>query len=93
MMGLSRCTTCHMSVYAGSHSFKAYGPEGTLKYMTETNGMGNSCAAGCHNNKVDVFNIGVKGSATGWGNAFDEKLSNKLKTYFGENGIWWKTEN
>lgn len=92
MMGLSRCTGCHMSVYAGSHSFKAYGPEDTLEYIAEPNGMGNSCAAGCHNNRTDVFNIGVKGTASGWGNAFDATLANKLKTYFGENGSWWKTQ-
>lgn len=89
MMGLSRCVGCHMSVAAG-HSFHAIGPEETLKYQ-DKGGMANSCANGCHNNRVDIFNIGVKGSASGWNNPFDVKLSNKLKVYFGENGIWWKT--
>ena len=92
MMGLSNCVGCHMSVYAGSHSFKAYGPEETLKYKDDaTMGMGNSCAAGCHNNRVDIFGIGVKGSASTWNTPFDVKLSNSLKYYYGENGIWWKT--
>lgn len=87
MLGLSRCTTCHMAV---SHSFDAIGPEETLKYQ-DKGGMANSCAAGCHNNRVDVFNVGVKGAASGWANAFDVKLSNLLKAYYGENGTWWKT--
>jgi hypothetical protein len=91
MMGLSRCTGCHMSVYSGSHQFTAVGPEQTLKYQ-DKGGMANSCAAGCHNNKVDVFGLGVKGTASGWANPIDVKLSNELKTYFGENGIWWKTD-
>jgi len=88
-MGLSRCTGCHMSVSAG-HSFNAISPEETLKYQ-DKGGMANSCASGCHNNRVDIFNLGVKGTATTWNNPFDVKLSNALKLYYGENGTWWKT--
>jgi doubled CXXCH motif protein len=88
MMGLSRCTGCHMSV---GHNFDAISPEQTLKYQ-DKGGMANSCASGCHNSKVDVFNLGVKGTASGWANTFDVKLSNALKTYFGEGGTWWDTK-
>ena len=87
-MGLSRCTGCHMSV---GHNFDAISPDETLKYQ-EKGGMANSCAAGCHNSKVDVFNLGVKGTASGWANSFDVKLSKALKTYFGEGGVWWDTK-
>lgn len=87
LMGLSRCTDCHMA--AAGHTFKAISPETTLKYQ-DKGGMPNTCAAGCHNSRVDVFGIGVKGTATGWNNTFDVTLSNVLKTYYGENGTWWK---
>ncbi len=88
LMGLSRCIGCHMSV---GHNFDAISPELTLKYQ-DKGGMANSCAAGCHNNKVDVFGLGIKGTASGWANSFDVKLSNALKTYFGEGGTWWDTK-
>jgi hypothetical protein len=88
MMGLSRCTGCHM--VGGMHYWTAISPEETLKYQ-EKGGMTNSCAAGCHNNKVDIFNVGVKGTASGWANPFDVKLSKALKVFFGEGGIWWNT--
>lgn len=91
MMGLSRCTGCHMSVYAGSHQFTPVSPEETLKYQ-DKGGMANSCT-GCHNNGVNVFGLGVKGSATTWNNPFDANLAKTLKYYYGENGIWWKTND
>jgi len=91
MMGLSNCVGCHMSVITGSHSFAAVSPDETLKYQ-DKGGMSNSCANGCHNNRVDIFNIGVKGSKTGWANEFDVKLSKELQKYFGKDGIWWKTK-
>ena len=89
IMGLSNCIHCHMSVAAG-HSFDAISPEETLKYQ-EKGGMANSCAAGCHNNMVDVFKLGIKGTATTWNNPFDVKLANELKKFYGENGSWWQT--
>ena len=89
IMGLSNCTGCHMA--AAGHTFKVISPEETLKYQ-DKGGMPNTCAAGCHNNKVDIFNIGVKGSATGWNNKFDVTLSNYLKAYYGEGGKWWDTK-
>ena len=89
MLGLSRCTGCHMA--AAGHTFKAISPEATLQYQ-EKGGMPNTCASGCHNNRVDVFNVGVKGSATTWNNTFDVTLSNLLKAYYGEGGKWWNTK-
>ena len=95
VMGLSRCTDCHMS--AGQHSFNAISPEETLKYQ-DKGGMPNSCAMGCHNNRVDVFNIGVKdpdksvAANSKWNNAIDVNLSNLLKAYYGEGGKWWDTK-
>ncbi|HEV2720031.1 MAG TPA: cytochrome c3 family protein, partial [Thermoanaerobaculia bacterium] len=89
MMGLSNCTGCHMSFETG-HTFKAVSPELTLKYQ-DKGGMPNSCASGCHNNKVDVFGLTVKGTATTWNNPFDVNLSKALKVYFGDGGKWWDT--
>jgi len=89
-MGLSRCTGCHMSFETG-HTFQAMSADLTLKYQ-DKGGMPNSCASGCHNNKVEVFGLGaIKGTATTWNNPFDVKLSNSLKFYFGEGGKWWDT--
>jgi mono/diheme cytochrome c family protein len=98
-MGLSRCTGCHM---AAGHNFDVISPAMTLKYTTTGRGMINSCAASCHNNKVDVWGFGFKGtiglnpSTTGtnvstWINPFDIKLATKLKVYFGDGGTWWNT--
>ena len=90
MMGLSNCTGCHMSSASG-HSFKAVSPELTLKYQ-DKGGMPNSCASGCHNNRVDIFNAGVKGSANTWNNKFDVTLATYLKAYYGDGGKWWNTK-
>ena len=98
-IGLSRCTGCHM---AAGHNFDAISPDMTLKYATVGQGMLDSCAAGCHNNKVDVWGYGIKGtrglqpsimgtSISTWNNPFDLTLATKLKAYFGDGGVWWNT--
>ena len=93
IMGLSRCTGCHM---AAGHNFDAISPEATLQYkdvkVGSTQGMINSCAAGCHNSRVDIYSYGIKGTQTGWANPFDLKLATSLKGYFGEGGVWWDTK-
>ena len=93
IMGLSNCTGCHMTA---GHTFKAISPEMTLQYkdvkVGNTTGMINSCANGCHNNRVDIYNYGIKGTQTGWANPFDLKLATALKAYFGEGGAWWDTK-
>ena len=93
LMGLSRCTGCHMNA---GHTFNAISPEMTLKFKDQkvgsTQGMINSCANGCHNQKVDIFSYGVKGTQTGWANPFDLKLATALRAYYGEGGAWWDTK-
>ncbi|HUK36857.1 MAG TPA: hypothetical protein VLV86_23240 [Vicinamibacterales bacterium] len=89
IMGLSNCTGCHMA--AAGHTFKVISPQVTLQYQ-DKGGVPNTCAAGCHNNRVDIFNVGVKGSATTWNNQFDVTLSNLLKAYYGDGGKWWDTK-
>ena len=91
LMGLGRCTGCHMSTGSGAHSWRAVGPEMTLKYQ-DKGGMPNSCGNGCHNNLVNVFGMGVKGAATTWDNKFDKDLANILKKYYGTGGTWWDTK-
>lgn len=90
MMGLSRCTGCHMS--AGGHSFDVLGPESTLQYSDKGTGMANSCANGCHNTQVNIFGLGIKPSAAGYNNPFDLSLAKSLKPYFGDGGSWWNTK-
>ena len=89
-MGLSRCTTCHMST-TGGHSWRAVGPEMTLKYQAQ-GGMPNACGSGCHNNLVNVFGLGLKGTATTWDNKFDKDLATILQKYYGNGGTWWDTK-
>lgn len=88
-MGLSNCTGCHMSSASG-HTFKAISPDATIKYADQ-GGMANSCANGCHNSRVDMFGIGVKGT-TGYAGAWDVNLAKQLQKYYGEGGIWWNTK-
>jgi hypothetical protein len=88
MMGLSRCTTCHMTSASG-HSFDAISPELTLKYADK--GMANSCANGCHNTRVNIFNLGIKTSTT-YNAPFDLNLAKALKPYFGDGGAWWNVK-
>jgi len=90
MMGLSRCTGCHMT--AGGHSFDVLGPEETIKYADKGTGMANSCANGCHNTQVNLFNLGIKGTVSGYNNPFDISLAKALKPFFGEGGAWWNTK-
>jgi hypothetical protein len=70
MLGLSRCTTCHMAPMAGhgtiegfSHSFLVARPEDTIA-LADAPGTGNtfgatgnvnSCSASCHRGKVIIW--------------------------------------
>jgi len=92
MMGLSNCTGCHMSS-AGGHTFKAISPDNTIKYADAqygTGGMANSCATGCHQTRVDIFNVGVK-TTTSYAAPWDVTLAKFLQKYYGDGGIWWNT--
>ncbi len=88
IMGLSRCIGCHMTSASG-HNFEALSPELTLQYSEK--GMANSCANGCHNTNVNIFNLGIKTTTT-YNAPFDLSLAKALKPYFGEGGTWWNTK-
>jgi len=104
MMGLSRCTTCHMSA-GGGHTWFATAPENTVKYATSglTNattgkyvGYPNACAQSCHAGMVNIFGLGydaaaVAGTTVDWTGAFEVSLATKLEYYYGPGGTWWNT--
>jgi hypothetical protein len=93
MMGLSNCVTCHMSTTGNQHSFKAMGPEATLKFQAQ-GGQPNSCAGGaavgCHNSLVNLFGLGLK-SGTAWNTTYDQSLAKTLQKFYGPGGTWWNT--
>jgi len=99
IMGLSRCTQCHMSKVSksalkydiNSHVFDAIPPELTLKYQ-EQGGMPSSCAASCHSLRVNVWGFGINPEWGVWNNDFEVMNANELMEYFGPGGQWWDTE-
>lgn len=104
LMGLSRCTQCHMATTQGpdaaevlhGHTFEAIPPQKTLKYQDQ-GGMPNSCALSCH---ATLVNASLVGSATPgltsdistWDKQFDKDLATALMNYYGPNGVWWKLD-
>ena len=98
LMGLDRCTECHMPRVAvsavpydiRSHVFDAIPPEQTLKYQ-EQGGMPNSCAVSCHSRKANVFGLGIDPDIGNWTQSFDRTTARILENYFGPGGIWWDT--
>ncbi len=98
MMGLSRCTTCHMSATAG-HTWFATKPQDTLTYMasgvkdSKGNYVGypNACADSCHNSLVNVFGLGLNPNPATWTKDYDKNLATVLQTYYGPGGTWWNT--
>lgn len=99
MMGLARCTLCHMPTMSGhgsltlpSHSFEAVSPEKTLMYQAE-GGMPNSCAISCHDQKVNIFGLGLDPNTrnTVWNEQFDVDQATMLQKYYGPGGLWWDT--
>lgn len=98
-MGLARCTLCHMPTMSGhgtltlpSHSFEAVSPEKTLMYQAE-GGMPNSCAISCHDQKVNIFGLGLDPNTNNsvWNEPFDVDHATELQKYFGPGGMWWDT--
>ncbi len=97
LLGLSRCTTCHMpkvgkSAVAydiASHTFEAIPPGKTVQYNAQ-GGMPNSCSA-CHRDLARLFGQPVDTSFTDWSEPADVAVAQWLETYFGPNGIWWAT--
>jgi hypothetical protein len=104
IMGLSRCTLCHMATTQGpdaalvlhGHTFEAIPPQKTLKYQDQ-GGMPNSCALSCH---ATLVNAALVGSATPgltsdistWNKQYDQDLANALLKYYGPNGVWWQLD-
>jgi hypothetical protein len=99
IMGLSRCTQCHMAMTQGpdaalalhGHTFEAIPPQKTLKYQ-DAGGMPSSCALSCHASRVDVFDMGVTSDLHTWNKPFDVTLAQELEKYLGPNGQWWKVD-
>ena len=100
IMGLSRCTQCHMAKVSKSalkydihsHVFDVIPPELTLDYQAQ-GGMPSSCAASCHSLKVNVWGFGINPEWGVWNNAFETMNANELMEYFGPGGTWWDTED
>jgi len=98
ILGLSRCTECHMPKVAksaipydiASHTFEAIPPEKTLKYQ-EQGGMPSSCAVRCHRSLAEPFGLPVDPSLTTWNEPSDVALAQWLMKYYGPEGKWWKT--
>ncbi len=98
-VGLSRCTECHMAKMASSgdaydmhsHTFEVVPAEKTLLYQ-DKGGMPNSCAVRCHRGIAQLFGQPADTSLTNWTEASDVAVANWLKTYYGKDGIWWKTK-
>ncbi len=99
IMGLSRCSLCHMPSVANaqrasghvSHTFKVVPPEKTLKYLEE-GGMPNACAVSCHSRKVNLWGFGLDPDMLEWNEDFDVDTATKLMEYYGPDGIWWQTD-
>jgi hypothetical protein len=104
IMGLSRCTQCHMAKTQGpdaalalhGHTFEAIPPQKTLIYQAQ-GGMPNSCALSCH---ATLVNASLVGSATPgltpdistWNKQYDQDLANALLKYYGPSGVWWQLD-
>ena len=97
-MGLSRCTTCHMSS-TGGHTWFATKPQDTLTYLnagvkdSKGNYVGypNACANSCHNSLVNIFGLGLDPTPSTWTTDYDKNLATILTTYYGPGGTWWNT--
>lgn len=99
-MGLSRCSQCHMPKIATSavpydihsHTFEAIPPEKTLAYQGQ-GGMPNSCMAGCHGQRVDLYDLGLDTDITDWTQSKDKRRARLLEKWYGPGGIWWDTSD
>jgi len=99
MLGMSRCTTCHMPRTAKrdweydetSHTMEAIGPQKTMLYQ-DKGGMPSSCAGSCHSIKVNDFDFGMDPTFKKWDEAWDRTNATFLLKYFGPGGIWWDSD-
>jgi len=97
LMGLSRCSECHMSsIYNAQrtselhmHNMVVVPPEKTLTYQTAEEGMPNACAVSCHSRKVNLWSLGIDPDMQIWNEPFDLDTATILEQYFGPEGLWW----
>jgi cytochrome c1 len=97
VLGLGRCTECHMARMAASgdpydmhsHTFEVVSPEKTLQFQAQ-GGMPNSCAVRCHRALAPAYGQPADLSLTTWTEASDVAVANWLKMYYGKSGAWWK---
>lgn len=98
ILGLSRCTECHMAKIAASgdpydissHTFKVVPPAKTLS-TADKGGMPSSCASTCHRALAEAHGLRRDSSLTNWAEPADLDLARFLDHYYGPEGIWWKT--
>lgn len=99
MLGMSRCTTCHMPRTAKrdweydetSHTMEAISPQKTMLYQ-DKGGMPSSCAGSCHSIKANVYELGTDPTFKKWDEAWDKSNASMLLKYFGPGGIWWDSD-
>ena len=92
ILGVSRCTTCHMAKVAASgapydmhsHSFDVGPPENTLKYQSR-GGMPNSCAT-CHRQLTTAIGAPPDTSVSAWNEEADVAVAKWLIKYCGPEG-------
>jgi len=97
IMGLARCTSCHMPRVSGAehesaihtHQFIPQPPEKTLKYQAQ-GGMPNACGSTCHREKVNLWGYGIAPDFLPWTDPVDVKTATKLMDYYGPQGQWWQ---
>ena len=98
IMGLSRCTGCHMAP-STNHTIWLATPEDTIRYKdvvtsSTVKGNINSCSAACHRGKARVWDnsLAVPDYTNKLYNTDNEQiLANDLLPYFGPGGMWWDT--
>ncbi len=89
LVGLSRCTECHMPLTAKSainydihsHTFEVVPPSRTLEFQAE-GGMPNSCAVRCHRNIVNILPNEIDANIGNWTEDTDVSLSRWLADAF-----------
>lgn len=100
LMGLSRCSECHMSsIYNAQrasalhlHNMVVVPPEKTVIYASAEEGMPNACAVSCHSQKVNLWGFGIDPNMQIWNEPFDLDTAGILMNYFGPEGAWWVKE-
>ena len=97
ILGLSRCTQCHMGVNA--HTVWVAKPEDTIKYKdsvisSTVKGNVNGCSGNCHRGQAIIWSD-VPANLTYTDKLYNGtneiNLANHLVTYFGPGGLWWNT--